>query len=109
MSFGSQGAAMAWLLLHVFYMIIGTWLTHRRLLKGLGLAWLFQDIGTPLVVTAIVGMFGTFLVLDKAQLLYERVGFGVLLVLTATTLSTVLSSKMRILVLNKLGLSKNLS
>ncbi len=108
-SLGSQGAAMAWLALHVLYVIIGTWLTHKHLLKGLGLTWLFIDIGTPLAVTAIVGILGTTLVLNKAQLLYERVGFGVLLILTAATLSTLLSSQMRILVLNKLGWSKNLS
>jgi O-antigen/teichoic acid export membrane protein len=52
------GAARAWLLLHVFYLLFGTWMTHRRLLRGLASRWLLVDIGLPLMLTAATACAG---------------------------------------------------
>src|SRR5258708_10547480 len=46
-SYGALGGAIAWLVLHILYVMIGTWITHRHLLIGLGRTWLFQDVGIP--------------------------------------------------------------
>lgn len=54
--YGAIGGAMAWLVLHVLYILLGTWLTHRQLLKEIGMIWLFQDVAVPLGVTVLVGI-----------------------------------------------------
>jgi O-antigen/teichoic acid export membrane protein len=54
-TFGAVGAALAWMVLHLFYIALGTWLTHRRLLPGLGTAWLARDVAVPLAVSAAIG------------------------------------------------------
>lgn len=48
------GAAGAWLSLHVFYLLFGTWMTHRHLLRGYGRRWLFRDVGIPLAASLAV-------------------------------------------------------
>lgn len=100
---GAQGAAMAWLALHMVYLIIGTWLTHRHLLKGLGLTWILRDVGIPFLMTAVVGLAGSVYIQAMGHSVYGRLVFGVLLALTATILSTAFSSKIRTIVLNRLG------
>lgn len=50
------GAALAWLALHVFYLFFGTWVTHRKLLVGLGFRWLVADVGLPLIL--VMGVAG---------------------------------------------------
>ena len=53
--FGIIGAAAAWALLNTLHLVLGTWLTHRTLLPGIGLRWL-SDVATPLLAgLAIVG------------------------------------------------------
>lgn len=51
---GVVGAAVAWALLNTLYLFLGTWLTHRKLLQGLGLRWLCGDVGFPLVASLVI-------------------------------------------------------
>jgi len=46
------------LVLHVLYLLIGTWLTHRRLLPGLAARWAGVEVGVPLGVSAVVFVAG---------------------------------------------------
>lgn len=55
---GALGGGLAWLALHVLYVALGTWLTHRRLLVGLGARWLAEDVGVPLAISLLVGLGG---------------------------------------------------
>lgn len=103
LSFGAKGAAVAWLVLHVMYLIIGTWLTHRQLLKGVALIWVFQDVGIPFMVATVVGLVGSAYIQLAGDSVYGRLGLGVALALAATILSTAFSPKMRTMVLNRLG------
>jgi len=103
LSFGAKGAAMAWLALHVVYLIIGTWLTHRHLLRGIALTWIFQDVGIPFAVTASVGLIGSAFIHALGHTAYAKLGFGIFLALTAAILSIALSPKMRVMVLTRLG------
>lgn len=43
-SYGAVGGAAAWALTNVLYVLLGAWLTHRVLLKGIGAKWLFGDV-----------------------------------------------------------------
>jgi O-antigen/teichoic acid export membrane protein len=57
--FGTIGGALALLLLYSIYVLLGTWMTHRLLLKGLALRWLCVDVGIALAISllsAAVGM-----------------------------------------------------
>lgn len=58
LKYGALGGAMAWLILHILYVLLGTWLTHRNLLKGVGTSWLFRDVGIPLMVSILLGSWG---------------------------------------------------
>lgn len=54
--YGAPGGAGAWALLNLLYLLLGTWLTHRVLLRGIGLGWLFQDVLMPLAISiAVIG------------------------------------------------------
>jgi O-antigen/teichoic acid export membrane protein len=58
--YGAVGGSAAWMILNSIYLLLGTLLTHRVLLKGIGSKWLVQDVGIPLSVTfLIVGIGGT--------------------------------------------------
>jgi O-antigen/teichoic acid export membrane protein len=53
-AYGGAGGAAAWLLANAGYLFLGTWLTHRRLLVGVGAPWLLGDVGLPLAVSMLV-------------------------------------------------------
>lgn len=55
---GALGGALAWLALHLLYLGLGTWLTHRRLLPGLAARWLALEVGLPLVASLLAGLGG---------------------------------------------------
>jgi O-antigen/teichoic acid export membrane protein len=46
--YGAVGGSAAWMMLNGIYLFLGTTLTHRVLLKGLGVKWLLFDVGVPL-------------------------------------------------------------
>jgi O-antigen/teichoic acid export membrane protein len=58
LTYGAPGGAAAWLILEVLYVIFGTWLTHRHLLKSLAVRWLVQDLGVPLGLSFLVIVLG---------------------------------------------------
>jgi O-antigen/teichoic acid export membrane protein len=60
--YGAVGGAGAWALLNGLYIFVGTWLTHRSLLKGIGARWLLGDVGFPFGMTLLVaGVGGEFI------------------------------------------------
>ncbi len=52
--YGALGGAGAWAVLNGIYLLVGTALTHRYLLKGVAVKWLLQDVGIPLGTTALI-------------------------------------------------------
>lgn len=52
--YGAVGGAAAWALLNGLYLLLGTWLTHRYMLKGIGLKWLMGDVATPLGLSLLI-------------------------------------------------------
>ena len=46
-AFGPPGAASAWCVLNAGYVVIGTYLMHRRILRGEQWRWYFVDVGIP--------------------------------------------------------------
>lgn len=78
MRFGAIGGAAAWALLNGIYLLVGTWLTHRKILKGLGWKWLLFDVGMPLSLSLlIVGVVGSaFRDLDYLPYIKLLIGGG---------------------------------
>lgn len=78
MQFGAIGGAAAWALLNGVYLLVGTWLTHRKILKGLAAKWLLMDVGVPLSSSLLlVGLVGMeFRELDYLPYINLLVGAG---------------------------------
>lgn len=105
-TYGAFGGALAWLVLHVMYMLLGTWLTHRRLLKGVGAGWLLQDIGIPLMLTSLIGVLGYLTVHDNEYPVFVKLVCGSLLALLAMLLSIATSKQLRAAIQNALRWKK---
>ena len=102
LTYGALGGAMAWLALHVLYVFLGTWLTHRHLLKGVGTRWLTQDIGLPLVLSILAGVIGHYGIQASESQAYVKLIGGSMLALTACALSLSVSPQLRAAIRNGL-------
>ena len=58
LSYGAIGGALAWFCLNITYLFFGTWLTHKKILRGQALRWLLYSVGRPLVISMIVILIG---------------------------------------------------
>lgn len=60
--YGAIGGATSWLITNVAYLLLGTGITHRHLLRGSGVKWFLCDVGKPFVTAYfIVFFFGMFI------------------------------------------------
>ena len=57
-AYGALGAAAAWPLLHLAYVLFGGWFTHRTLMPGVAVAWLARDVGPPAIISLAFGFAG---------------------------------------------------
>ncbi len=53
-TFGVVGGALSWVIMNGIYVVLGTWLTHRLLLPGVGGVWFARNVLVPLVVSVVV-------------------------------------------------------
>jgi O-antigen/teichoic acid export membrane protein len=53
-SYGAIGGGIAWLTLHILYLLLGTVLTHRHLLRELRWTWIVRDVIVPAILSLIV-------------------------------------------------------
>jgi len=60
--YGAVGAASAWLMLNIIYLLVGMPITHMYLLVGEARWWFTEDVGLPLVITLLVAGSGRFIV-----------------------------------------------
>jgi O-antigen/teichoic acid export membrane protein len=104
--YGALGGAIAWFVLQVLYVMLGTPMTHHRLLKGLGSRWLLQDVGVPLVLSLLAGLVGYYTLQGAQHSSSVRLMCGVVLALLASLFSLLASPKLRKVVLNNFGLKK---
>ena len=94
-TYGALGGAIAWFTLHTLYLLLGTLMTHRILLKGLGGKWLLQDVGTPLAMSVLVGGFAYLVVHSAEGSMYLRLLGGAALMVLAALLSVAASPQLR--------------
>ncbi|KAL0630262.1 hypothetical protein Q9L58_010891, partial [Maublancomyces gigas] len=100
---GPIGAAMAWLVLHVVYLIIGTCVTHTYLLRGLGCRWIFQDVGIPLMLTVLVGLGGYLGLQEIDMSIFTKLSYGVGVSIFAGVVAMVFSPILRLAILKRFG------
>ncbi len=95
--FQAPGGAMAWLAVNVLYLLLGTWLTHRHLLKDIRSKWLMHDVGIPLVLTVISGLIAHFGIEEMSCSVYLKLFYGGCLVLIVCMLSLLSSPQLRLI------------
>lgn len=90
-AYGIVGGAAAWAILNTLYLFLGTWLTHRVILPGLGKAWLFEDVGIPLGVSVLVVGIGGWATQALATPIFIAFVVGIALTGVSVVLSVALS------------------
>ena len=109
LKYGALGGAMAWLSFHVLYVLLGTWLTHRHLLKGVGRIWLMQDVGIPLVLSFLTGLVGHYLIHNYEYSAFTKLMLGSGLSLIAVFVSiALLPTHMRVIILQTIWRQNNM-
>lgn len=98
--YGALGGAMAWMIAEVVYVLLGPWLTHRYILKGLGSKWFLQDVCLPLVSTVLIGVVGRRAILAGGFSHYDRVMWAAALAIFTATLILLMSGQLRNVVWN---------
>jgi O-antigen/teichoic acid export membrane protein len=98
--YGELGGAMAWMFAEVVYVLLGPWLTHRYILKGLGSKWFLQDVSLPLVSTVLIGVVGHRAILACDFSRHERVIWAAALAIFTATLILLMSGQLRNVVWN---------
>lgn len=97
--YGALGGAMAWMVLHVLYVLFGTWLTHRNLLVGFGKRWLFNDVGVPLCLALMGGFLASYICQEGNNLPdYIKLVVGAGIALLAIAIGLFLSPQLSSLV-----------
>ncbi len=108
-TYGALGGALAWLVLHTIYLLLGTCLTHCILLKGLGTIWLSQDIAPPLILAVLFGAFGFFTIHLNDYSLLVKLMYGGLLALVLSIISVITSKKLRTAIQAKIKRNKKIA
>lgn len=94
MLYGAIGGALAWAVLNFMYLIFGTWITHRELLKGVGLTWLIRDVGIPLCLSLVAMIIGWEITHVEGAYVKNIVYTGVLAFFTIIVIALLLQGKM---------------
>jgi O-antigen/teichoic acid export membrane protein len=58
LNYGAIGGAASWAVLNCLYVLLGTGLTHRTLLRNQGMKWLTRDLLWPLAVSVLIVVGG---------------------------------------------------
>ena len=101
-TYGAVGGAAAWLAMHTLYFVLGTCITHRHLLKGIGLGWMIWEVGVPFGISVLVGLFAKYLPWGGDLSPYARLGYGTALALLAVVLIFAVSPRLRIVAVSQI-------
>ncbi|MFI4955114.1 MAG: oligosaccharide flippase family protein, partial [Gammaproteobacteria bacterium] len=105
-TYGALGGAMAWLTTEIAYLMLGPWLTHRYLLKGLAFRWLLSDVGIPLLMSILVGLFGYYVTHVTVSPVYVKLVCGIGLAIFTSAMSIWLSPQLRSAMWHYIGSKK---
>lgn len=94
-TYGALGGAGAWLASQLIYVMLGPWLTHRYILKKLASKWLINDVGVPLILSTLIGLFLYYKTKGTDYSIQAKFILGGGLALFSSGLSLWLSPKLR--------------
>lgn len=106
LSFGALGGAAAWLALQVLYVTIGTAMTHRHLLRGIGMNWLRSSLGVPLGISIVAGVVGHAMLHGTAWPTAARVTLGFALAVSAAAASLAVDPGVRTMIREGIGIGR---
>lgn len=81
--YGTIGGAAANVALYTIYLLLGAWMTHRKILPTVGWAWLLRDVCVPFCISLGIGIFGWLLLASVALTGGQKLGLATLLLTTA--------------------------
>jgi len=93
--YGAVGGAMSQLLLFIFYVLFGTWIAHKKIIKGYAQRWLFKDVGVPFGISIFIGAVGYRIVPMMGGVMYIKILSGFVLWGVATFLSVLSAQSSR--------------
>ena len=94
-SYGALGGAMAWLVLHTLYVIIWAFLMQRYASNSTGVAWLRHEIGIPLLICILIGLFTKYGIQSTHLPVYGKLTFAFLAGLLSVAVTFAASPVMR--------------
>lgn len=102
LKYGVLGGAMAWLVLHILYIFLGSWLTHCALLKGGLSKWLLFNLGIPFIFSVLGGVIGDNYIQNSGYSISVRLIYGGMLAFLTAILSALMSPQIRIIILTRI-------
>ncbi|OIQ99759.1 colanic acid exporter [mine drainage metagenome] len=103
LKYGALGGALAWFTLHILYVLLGTWLTHKHVYIGLAKKWLFNDVGVPLGLSISGGLLAQYLCQSGELSTYVQLAIGAGIALSVVVVSLLLTPQLRLYVIRHLG------
>lgn len=100
--YGAVGAATAWIILNLGYILINLQVMHRRLLKGELWQWYKKDVGLPLVAALIIPSLCKWLIIMPSSSFFRLTILSGILILTYIA-TTLMAPKIRGWVISRLS------
>lgn len=73
---GAVGGAIAWTVLGVMYLLFGTWLTGRYVMRFAGWRWLSSNVAIPLLATLVPALLAAWICRTLAVGPWTALGVG---------------------------------
>ncbi|MFC5577213.1 lipopolysaccharide biosynthesis protein [Lysobacter niabensis] len=74
--FGARGGAWAWAILGVLHVLLGTWLTGRKVMAFAGWPWLTRNVVVPFMATLLPALLGAWICRTLAVGPWVAAGIG---------------------------------
>jgi len=85
--FGILGGALGWAATNMLYVVVGTWLTGRRVTAFAGVSWLLRNVCIPVLATLVPALLGAWICRMLAVGPWAALGVGGIAALAGAAMS----------------------